>query len=322
MGTLLWSRFVEVEDPLAFNCRFEIGNGFVTPFWEARWLGNLCLKEDFPNLYAESLLKRVAVASMGGWVNGEWKWGNFGVVLHDDSDLALVAEDALLRFLLIGRDPFLEGGDKVSWIGSAEGFFSVASCYEFLVVSRTPFGPLGRNDGALYLIWRIQVPFKIKAFGWRLFVNRLPTKDLLSFRGVPFSIENLKCVFCGIYPESCDHSFFKCELVNGVKRKITIWIGKPVGDLEEVCLQSFMDWYLFCKKKKVKEGKYGMIWLAILWIFWLTRNAFCFRNEGRVVDNTVWNIKSLLWKWSFIGEITHPIYSFYEFNKDPLFFLS
>ncbi|XP_058783223.1 uncharacterized protein LOC131657889 [Vicia villosa] len=111
------------EDPVAFNCRFVIGNGFVTPFWEARWVGNVCLKEEFPKLFAASLLKRVAVASMGGWIDGEWKWENFWVVINVDSDPGLVVEDVSLRSLLLGREPLMEGRDKVSWFSSADGIF-------------------------------------------------------------------------------------------------------------------------------------------------------------------------------------------------------
>ncbi|XP_058722176.1 uncharacterized protein LOC131593629 [Vicia villosa] len=259
---------------------------------------------------------------MGGWVDGMRKWGNFGVVLGDDTDSLVVVEHGMLHLLLLDRIVHMEGRDKVEWSGSGGGSFFVASCYEFLAGFNYPFGPPNRFDVAKELIWKVQVPFKIKAFGWRLLINRLPTKDLLMCRGVSLSIENSLCAFCGTIPETCDHSFFKCKEAGVVWREIAVWVGKPVRGMEEECFQSFMDWYLFCKKKKVKEGKCGVIWFAILWIFWMSRNGVCFRNEGCVVYNTVWNIKSLLWKWSFFGEITHPIYSFYEFTKDPLFFLS
>ncbi|XP_058783485.1 uncharacterized protein LOC131658173 [Vicia villosa] len=313
---------ISVEDPLVVNSRIAIGNGCTTPFWESCWIDDLTLKVRFPRLYSVSSLKRVAVACMGGWVDGIWKWGNFGVSTGEEAVPEVGSEMDLLSSLLLGREGPKEGRDKIKWSGTGDGVFSVASCYDFIAGFSYPRGPLNRFEGAKDLIWKIQVPFKIKAFGWRLLINRLPTKDLLAYRGVNLSIDNSFCAFCGVIPESCEHSFFKCDKAKLVWREIAVWIGKPENGAEEECLASFMDWYLFCKKKKVKEGKCGVIWLAILWIFWLTRNGFCFRNEGWVVDNTVWNIKSLLWKWSFCGEITHPIYSFYEFTKDPLLFLS
>lgn len=60
-------------------------------------------------------------------------------------------------------------------------------------------GTWGRN---------MEVPYKIKAFGWRFFVNRLLTKDLLRNRGINFSLSNSKCTFCDYYLEDRNHSFF------------------------------------------------------------------------------------------------------------------
>ncbi|XP_058754879.1 uncharacterized protein LOC131628031 [Vicia villosa] len=310
------------EDPIVSNCRLVVGNGYNTPFWESCWADKYSLKERFSKLFELSSLVGVSVASMGGWVHGVWKWGNLGVDLDDVFDPLVVAENDCIRLLLSGRIVHTEGRDKVEWSGSDGDSFSVASCYEFMAGLTYPFGPPNRLEVVKDLIWKVHVPFNIKAFGWRIFINRLPTKDLLMGRGILLSIENSLCAFCGSIPESSDHSFFKCKEAGEVWREITVWVGKPYGGMDEDCNQSFMDWFLFCKKKKVKEGKCGVLWLAIVWIFWLSRNGFCFRNEGWNVDNTVWNIKSLLWKWSYFGEITHLIYSFYEFTKDPLFFLS
>ncbi|XP_058746220.1 uncharacterized protein LOC131619099 [Vicia villosa] len=187
---------------------------------------------------------------------------------------------------------------------------------------RIPCGPFEKFNEVLSLCWKIDVPFKIKTFGWRFFVNRLPFKDLLSVRGIVLPPDNLRCVFCGIDPENRDHSFLKYKGVEVVWRDISSWIGKPWRVMDEECKACFMDWYSFCKKKKVKVNKLGVVWITTMWILWISRNGICFRNEVWDVNNTLWKIKSLLWKWSFFGEITHPISSFYEFNKDPLLFLS
>ncbi|XP_058725894.1 uncharacterized protein LOC131597202 [Vicia villosa] len=52
--------------------RFIVHNGFNTPFWEARWLCGLVLKEEFTSLFDVSCLKGVSVACMGGWVEDKW----------------------------------------------------------------------------------------------------------------------------------------------------------------------------------------------------------------------------------------------------------
>ncbi|XP_058726908.1 uncharacterized protein LOC131598309 [Vicia villosa] len=232
---------------------------------------------------------------MGGWMNGVWSWGNLGINPLVLAEHNLESEMDSLGVLLEGRGPCNEDGDETVWRAKSDGVFSVASCYKFYVGSRIPYGPFNKYDGALSLVWKSEVPFKIKAFGWRLLVNRLPTKDLLLHRGIIFTVENSKCVFCGVDPESRKHSFFTCSSVKAVWCSMAMWIGKPYGGVEEDCLSGFMDWLSFCKKKKkVKEGKLGVVWLETLWTLWLYRNGVCFLNEVWNVDNTIWSIKFLV----------------------------
>ncbi|XP_058741226.1 uncharacterized protein LOC131613586 [Vicia villosa] len=159
----------------------------------------------------------------------------------------------------VGVDPmnFINGcgvvldvKDDINLNITLDGDFLVASCYGYYAGMHIPFGPSNRNDVALALIWKLEVPFKLKAFGWRLFVNRLPAKDLLVYRRIALSMDNTKCVFCGIDLESRDHSFFKCKMVEVAWREVAIWIGKSDGDLEEDCLSCFLDWLYFCKKRR------------------------------------------------------------------------
>ncbi|XP_058726829.1 uncharacterized protein LOC131642356 [Vicia villosa] len=189
--------------------------------------------------------------------------------------------------------------------------FSVASCYEFLDSNRIPYGPPNIHDGVFSLLWKLDVPFKIKAFGWRLFRSRLPIKDQLALRGIALSLDNSLCSFCGVCSENLNHLFFECGVVKKIWRDIAVSVGKGDSYFVE-CLAFYM----------VKGRKLGVVWLAITWAIWLVRNGVCFRNDPWNVDNTVWNIKLLVWKWSYCGKITHPKYSFYEFCKDPVFFLS
>lgn len=65
-----------------------------------------------------------------------------------------------------------------------DGSSTVASCYRYYAGRNLPYDPLNKNNFALALIWKMVVPYKIKAFGCRLFVNRLLTKDLLVHRKI------------------------------------------------------------------------------------------------------------------------------------------
>ncbi|XP_058725467.1 uncharacterized protein LOC131596741 [Vicia villosa] len=309
------------RDPLVDSCRFSVHNGFATLFWEARWLNVTSLKDLFPDLYGISRLKFVSVAAMGGWKDGVWVWGDLGVSELEMGELGLEADFAVLLGLVEGFKGWKGGKDSIEWDYSEDKDFTVASCYTFYNNLRIHHGPPNRNDEAFGLLWKLDVPFKIKAFGWRLFLDRLPVKDLLKIRGITIPLDDLNCFFCGNWLESSSHLFFSCLVVKNIWSEIANWVGK--GDrVESECLSNFMDWHLFFHSKKVKHRKLGVVWLATTWTIWLVRNGACFQKEVWNVNNIVWNAKHLAWRWSFCGKITHPNYSFYEFCKDPLHFLS
>ncbi|XP_058746973.1 uncharacterized protein LOC131619951 [Vicia villosa] len=291
------------KDPFVSNCLFYVGNGFSTPFWEACWLNNVCLMEAFPELYRVSSLKKVSVAAMGGWCEGVWKWGNLGIPEGAALEAGLFVKLLELRALLESHGGLHDEKDTVAWLLNSVKGFSVASCYHRYTILRTPFGPHNRNDVVLEKVWKMEVPFKIKAFAWRLFVNRLPTKDLL------MQLENR------------DHLFFNCDVSKVVWNEIALWVDLPGWNGED-CIPFFMEWFSMGHVKNIKGGKLGVLWLATCWIIWLTRNDFCFRNDSWNINNIVWNIKILVWRWSAYGNIAYPNCSFYDFSKDPLSFMS
>lgn len=69
----------------------------------------------------------------------------------------------------------------------------------------------------------MEVPFKFKAFGWRLFLNRLSTNDLLMLSGMSFFLR---------------HFFFGCSVMKKIMKEIANWVGKEES-MEEVCLSNF-----------------------------------------------------------------------------------
>ncbi|XP_058775750.1 uncharacterized protein LOC131650024 [Vicia villosa] len=137
---------------------------------------------------------------MGRWIEGKWVWGDLGLPEN------LLAERGLERNNLLLRESLLHSvgpkdslvSDEVWWKGDAEAEFTVASCYDFYERCLIPFGPYGKHDEAFHFVWKADVPYNIKAFGWRLLLDRLPTKESLVRRGIPLSFENSRCTLCDI----------------------------------------------------------------------------------------------------------------------------
>ncbi|KAF1898005.1 hypothetical protein Lal_00032767 [Lupinus albus] len=70
--------------------------------------------------------------------------------------------------------------DSWEWRHDKSKMFTIRSAYSILTshdqVLATPY-----ND--LFLLWKSRAPLKVLSFAWRLFQNRIPTKDALLRRG-------------------------------------------------------------------------------------------------------------------------------------------
>ncbi|XP_058775378.1 uncharacterized protein LOC131649643 [Vicia villosa] len=320
-----WSDLLAIDRKLpnnflGENLFFRIGNGFTTSFWHSAWLKEGPIKLLFPSLFSLSRLQDVSIAGMGGWSNGVWNWNDFGLA---NMPAEAAGTTTLMLDFLHHSDGPIDGstGDSPGWRLTDQKCFTVSSCYEDISKRKIAFGPPNRYDCVLELLRICDVPLKCRAFGWRCFRDRIPTKDSLVRKGISFSPTDLSCSFCGISSESSRLSFLLCGMADEVWKYIASWIG--LEDYKaEYFKESFWIWHSFCYKKKVKRGKLGSVWLATLWTLWLHRNKIIFKNFSSNSRDVGWDIKALVWRWAFIGNITHANFNFYEFEKNPLFFLS
>ncbi|XP_058759378.1 uncharacterized protein LOC131632655 [Vicia villosa] len=153
---------------------------------------------------------------------------------------------------------------------------------------------LARKTALAYIaIWKVEAPLKVKAFSWRCFLNKVPTKDSLLSKGILNSSSNLECTFCDEFHESLYHSFLSCRNANIVWREMSDWIGmtfKSILDFKE----DFWYWSSYCRAKKVKRGKEGIVWLGIIWSLWLCRNDIVFNNSTWNSRDVVRSCKTLI----------------------------
>jgi len=106
--------------------------------------------------------------------------------------------------------------DKLIWHFSANGEFSVKSAYQVArarVQAQTATSSDATGKSFWRLIWKLDVPPRIKVFAWKVGAQALATKMNLAIR-VP--AVDMRCDICGAVEELDVHVLFLCPLAREV----------------------------------------------------------------------------------------------------------
>jgi len=97
--------------------------------------------------------------------------------------------------------------------------YMVKGAYHFISTMEAP------ADRSLYVdVWHKRAPLKVYLFAWRLFRNRLPTKDNLVRRHVLHLADNV-CVGGCRSQETANHLLFGCHTFSSIWSLIFQWLG-------------------------------------------------------------------------------------------------
>jgi hypothetical protein len=219
-------RISEGDDWFKSNVGCCVGDGKNIEFWKFKWFGNQPLCELFPALYAKEAIKDVMVCdrlfdqdSATSWY---WNWLE---PLSPNEDLLLDE----LKELFTGFSLCSNTADRWKWTPSTNGMFSVKSCYSLLLQFKQ-IDPLDENVLlAINKLWGNDVSSKISIFGWRLLLQRLPTRRALNRRGILLNPLDLNCILCFGHIEDASHLFFSCPFNKGVWEAVFMWLGKSIS---------------------------------------------------------------------------------------------
>ncbi|CAJ2678430.1 unnamed protein product [Trifolium pratense] len=157
-----------------------VGNGNNIGFWQFKWYGNQTFCDFFPNLYAKEAIKNVKVSEClrGNGLVPLWRW-NWSESLSVNEAQQLTE----LQGLFEGFSLHNNNHDQWRWIPDSNGLFTVKSCYTNLLDLRQVELQDVHVLEAIRRLWKSDVPSKVNVFGWRLLLNRLPTRGALHHRG-------------------------------------------------------------------------------------------------------------------------------------------
>jgi len=177
--------------------------------------------------------------------------------------------------------------------------FTVHSLYNYLTIQPQVELPVDVSS-----IWHKDVPLKVVVFVWRLFRDRLPTKDNLLRRGV-INHDSRMCVVGCDFVESSPHLFLHCTIFGSVWHLIYSWIGVSVTNPFYVPDHFHQFGYSDGTGKK-RRSILQVIWFATVWEIWKERNNRLFKGKASPVFQVVDRIKSISYMWLKAKHITLP----------------
>jgi hypothetical protein len=169
-----WWRIIATlrrEEWFTYHVSYGVGNGKLTMFWSDVWVGGVALRERFSRLFDLSCFNEVSVFDMCqlGWGEGgeawQWRRGLFAWEEEAVGELCLLLQNVNLQ---------VDKEDRWHWNLEMSNAFSVRSAYKVLATHHTTAALV-----TLKSLRQKDIPLKVVLFAWRLFRDRLSTKDNL-----------------------------------------------------------------------------------------------------------------------------------------------
>ncbi|KAH1261405.1 putative ribonuclease H protein [Glycine max] len=187
--------------------------------------------------------------------------------------------------------------------GDPAGHYSTKSAYNLLKDEGNSF----EEDSTSKIIWRLKIPPRASAFSWRIFKNRLPTRDNLRRRHV--ELPSYNCPLCDQEEETAGHILFSCRKTRHLWWESLRWVNRE-GPFSIEPKSHFLQFSLWSGKSNV-DKRWEVFWIALSMSIWKHRNALVFHNQDfnseKVMDEAVFHT------WSWINSMEKDFHT--HFNQ-------
>ncbi|XP_058755916.1 uncharacterized protein LOC131629131 [Vicia villosa] len=118
---VLKARYGDLKTTILIGAAYNKGKDFTSIWWVDILALDNHVAKDFFNQQCRFL--EVSIASIRGWGNGVWLWGNFGVSINQLSVNTVAAELAQMQQHISIAQPACHGSYGVEWIQGLDGSF-------------------------------------------------------------------------------------------------------------------------------------------------------------------------------------------------------
>ncbi|WMV33012.1 hypothetical protein MTR67_026397 [Solanum verrucosum] len=279
-GVGLWKSIRMLWDTFDQNAYFELGNGVLLKFWTDKWLGNITLQEDFPDLFRIAQDPNSIIAANREGINWDIR---FRRNMHDWEVNDLVDLFARLQHCHIN----LQAADKLKW-GHQKGVYTVKEGYQQLC-SRNPV----IANWPWKLIWRTKLPPKVVFFTWIALYEACLTQDNIKKRKIQFPN---RCYMCKKEVETPRHLLLHCEVASELWSMFFCLSG--INWTTPLTVKdAYESWSLWKVDKAIKKI-WIMIPACIFWCIWLERNKRCFDGESTALGILKTRCTENLFSWT------------------------
>ena len=250
------------------GCIWRVGDGSQINIWEDNWIpSSHNLKIQTPR--GTNIVR--TVNELINPVDGSW-----------DEDLinSLLWPTDVHCILQIPISPGRE--DVVAWHHNRNGLFTVRSAYHSQWEYKFERGRTGEASGVgdnpvWDKLWKLDLPGKIKIFGWRVLHGMIPCKGVLANKHIG---NQGSCPLCPSGCEDIKHMLFTCDRAREVWRCLGVWdrieevlnidrsgsilmeeiirIGGKIPALNNVGLVELVltaGWYIWWERRKFVHGE-------------------------------------------------------------------
>ncbi|KAJ0552768.1 putative RNA-directed DNA polymerase [Helianthus annuus] len=260
-----------------------VRGGTEVALWMDIWAAPEPFQVLFPSLFQLEIDKWSSVADKyrPGPIGSSWVWRWKRGLLNLDEITEFQQLNNLLQHISVTSGP-----DNWLWCLDSSGQFKVSSIRRKLV-------EINRVKPDYVVEWNNWVPKKVGMVAWRAEKERLPTRTALHRRGI--LIQNLECIMCSEYDESCDHLFVACGFAQVVWQVVCQWC--KMQPLIAFRLQDILDAYKSFGGSAKKKKAFHAVCLVSLWSIWNLRNDMMFAGKSKTVSAVVEEIKLKSFGW-------------------------